>query len=77
VRPGEQLRYLVLGAQREGNRMLAASLKPSASRPPGPKPSRAGEREPLTISELGNLLVCQVDQPQPTGHQNDHRRTAH
>ena len=64
MRPGEQLRYLVLAAQREGNRMLAAGLKPLGLTPAWAEVLTVlDEREPLTIRELGLLLVCEGDHP--------------
>jgi DNA-binding MarR family transcriptional regulator len=64
VRPGEHLRYLVLAAQREGSRMLAAALKPLGLTPAWAEAiSVLDEREPLTIRELGLLLVCEGEHP--------------
>lgn len=64
MRPGEHLRYLVLAAQREGNRMFAAALKPLNLTPAWAEAlSVLDEREPLTIRELGLLLVCEGEQP--------------
>jgi DNA-binding MarR family transcriptional regulator len=56
----EELRYLILAAQREGNRMLAQALKPL-----GVTPSQAEvlsllrSRQPLSLNGLGDLLVCE------------------
>jgi DNA-binding MarR family transcriptional regulator len=56
----EELRYLILAAQREGNRMLAQALKPL-----GVTPSQAEvlsllrTRQPLSLGGLGDLLVCE------------------
>jgi DNA-binding MarR family transcriptional regulator len=64
VRPGEHLRYLVLAAQREGNRMFAAALKPLNLTPAWAEAiSVLDDREPLTIRELGLLLVCEGEHP--------------
>jgi DNA-binding MarR family transcriptional regulator len=64
VRPGEHLRYLVLAAQREGNRMFAAALKPLGLTPAWAEAiSVLDQREPLTIRELGLLLVCEGEHP--------------
>jgi len=64
VRPGEHLRYLVLAAQREGSRMFAAALKPLGLTPAWAEAiSVLDEREPLTIRELGLLLVCEGEHP--------------
>jgi DNA-binding MarR family transcriptional regulator len=60
VRDAEEFRYLVLAVQREGNRILAAALRPL-----GLTPSQAevvsvlDDRGPLTLSGLGELLVCE------------------
>lgn len=60
MRPAEEIRYLILGAQREGNRLLSQALKPL-----GITPSQAEvltllrERQPLTLNGLGDLLVCE------------------
>ena len=56
----EELRYLVLAAQREGNRALTAGLRPL-----GLSPSQAevlhvlAEHKVLTLSGLGALLICE------------------
>ena len=64
MRPGEELRYLVLAAQREGNRILAARLKPLGLTPAWAEAITVlADREPLTIRELGHLLVCEGDHP--------------
>ena len=64
MRPGEHLRYLILAAQREGNRVLAAALKPLGLTPAWAETIRLlDEREPLTIRDLGLLLVCEGDHP--------------
>src|SRR5438093_6904700 len=60
LREAEEFRYLVLAVQREGNRMLAAALRPL-----GLTPSQAevlsvlDERGPLSLTGLGELLVCE------------------
>ncbi|MGK4578559.1 MarR family winged helix-turn-helix transcriptional regulator [Kitasatospora sp. HPMI-4] len=60
MRPAEEFRYLVLAAQREGNRLLGQALKPL-----GVTTSQAEvlrllqDRQPLTLSGLGDLLVCE------------------
>ena len=61
----EELRYLVLAAQRDGNRMLAALLRPVGLTPAQAEVltvlARAGR--PLTVRELGDLLVCEPGSP--------------
>jgi DNA-binding MarR family transcriptional regulator len=59
-----ELRYLVLAAQREGNRALIRELAPL-----GLTPSQfeiilvLDEYGPLTLKELGNLIVCETASP--------------
>ena len=63
--PVEELRYLVLAAQRDGNRMLAAHLRPLGLTPAQAEVvtvlARAGG--PLTVSQVGDLLVCEPGSP--------------
>lgn len=62
--PAEELRYLVLALQREGNRQIAESLRPL-----GLTPSQAevlevlGQFGQLTLIELGERLVCENGSP--------------
>ena len=64
MEPIAELRYLILAAQREGNRLLAEGLQPL-----GLTPSQAEalgvleEWEPLSLIELGTLLVCEQGSP--------------
>jgi DNA-binding MarR family transcriptional regulator len=65
MEPMEELRYLVLAAQREGARALAGALKPH-----GLTPSQAeaiavlrDARRPLTVREIGQRLVCEGGSP--------------
>jgi MarR family transcriptional regulator, organic hydroperoxide resistance regulator len=56
----EELRYLILAAQREGNRMLAQALRPLAVTPSQAEAlSLLRTRQPLSLSGLGDLLVCE------------------
>jgi DNA-binding MarR family transcriptional regulator len=65
VEPVEELRYLVLGAQREGARALAELLRPAGL--------TAAQAEviavvrdadgPLTVREIGERLVCEGGSP--------------
>ena len=61
----EELRYLVLAAQRDGNRLLATLLRPLGLTPAQAEVltvlARAGR--PLTVRELGDLLVCEPGSP--------------
>jgi DNA-binding MarR family transcriptional regulator len=60
VKEVEELRYLILALQREGNRLLAGRLRPL-----GLTPAQAealgllAAREPLSLNGLGELLVCE------------------
>ncbi|RFA13638.1 hypothetical protein B7R22_13380 [Subtercola boreus] len=59
MRTAEQLRYLILAAQREGNRVLQAlltelDLTPAQSEALG----LISDHGPLALSELGDMLVC-------------------
>ena len=63
--PIEELRYLVLGAQREGARALAELLRPT-----GLTPAQAevlavvrDAGRPLTVREIGERLVCEGGSP--------------
>jgi DNA-binding MarR family transcriptional regulator len=65
VDPGSELRYLILGAQREGNRTLTELLKPI-----GVTPSQAevlvvlaDAGEPLSVRDVGERLVCESGSP--------------
>ena len=63
--PIEELRYLVLAAQRDGNRVLAALLRPLGLTPAQAEVLSvlAGAARPLTIREVGELLVCEPGSP--------------
>jgi len=63
--PAEELRYLVLGAQREGARLLAEILRPL-----GLTPAQAevlavlrDTDRPLTVREVGERLICEGGSP--------------
>lgn len=59
--PIEEFRYLVLAIQREGNRLFAAQLRPLGLTPSQAEVLRVlAERAPLSLSELGRLLVCET-----------------
>jgi DNA-binding MarR family transcriptional regulator len=60
VEPVEEVRFLILAAQREGNRRLARELRPLGITPAQAEVLRLlAERQPLTLSGLGELLVCE------------------
>jgi DNA-binding MarR family transcriptional regulator len=61
VKPEEELRYLVLAFQREGNRLLAADLRPLGITPSQAEVLRVlRDHGPLTLNALGGLLVCET-----------------
>jgi DNA-binding MarR family transcriptional regulator len=60
VRQPELLRYLVLAAQREGNRRLTRELREAGLTPSQAEVLRVlGDHAPLTLAGLGELLVCE------------------
>jgi DNA-binding MarR family transcriptional regulator len=63
--PVEELRYLVLAAQRDGNRVLAGLLRPLALTPAQAEVLSvlATAARPLTVREVGDLLVCEPGSP--------------
>jgi MarR family transcriptional regulator, organic hydroperoxide resistance regulator len=65
MEPIEELRYLVLGAQREGGRALAELLRP-AGLTAAQAEVLAVVRDaggPLTVREIGERLVCEGGSP--------------
>jgi DNA-binding MarR family transcriptional regulator len=65
MEPVEELRYLILGAQREGARALAELLRP-AGLTAAQAEVLAVLREagkPLTVREIGERLVCEGGSP--------------
>ncbi len=62
--PAGELRLLVLAAQREGNRLLAEALRPLGLTPSQSEVIRVlHESQPLSLIELGDLLVCETGSP--------------
>jgi len=60
MRDAERLRYLLLAAQREGNRRLLGELRPLGLTPSQAEVLRVlGDHAPLTLTGLGELLVCE------------------
>jgi DNA-binding MarR family transcriptional regulator len=61
----EQLRYLVLAAQRDGNRALAALLRPHDLTPAQAEVLAvlAAAERPLTVRQIGERLVCEPGSP--------------
>lgn len=61
MRVAEELRYLILAIQREGNRLLAELLRPLGVTPSQAEVVRVlGDHAPLTLTALGELLVCET-----------------
>jgi MarR family transcriptional regulator, organic hydroperoxide resistance regulator len=59
VRTAEQLRYLILATQREGNRQLSAMLSEIGVTPAQSEALRIiADHGPLALGELGGMLVC-------------------
>lgn len=64
TRVAEELRFLVLAAQREGQRLLADALRPLGVTPTQSEALSVLEaREPLTLGELGGLLIAETGSP--------------
>jgi len=63
--PIEELRYRVLAIQRDGNRDLAAALRPLGVTPAqGEVLGVLAQADgPLTVRQLGQLLVCEPGSP--------------
>jgi len=64
MRPEEELRFLVLAAQREGSRTLAAALSPLGLTPAQAEVVRClADYGPMSLRELGSMLVCESGSP--------------
>lgn len=64
MRPVERFRYLVLAAQREGNRLLAELLRPLGLSPSQAEVLRVLADTPgLSLQQLGRRLVCEAGSP--------------
>ena len=64
MRPEEELRFLILAAQREGSRMLLAQLAPLGLTPSQAEVIRCLEDHgPMSLKALGGLLVCEGGSP--------------
>jgi DNA-binding MarR family transcriptional regulator len=64
MRAEEELRFLILGAQREGSRVLSAQLAPLALTPSQAEVIRClADHGPMSLRELGGLLVCESGSP--------------
>lgn len=61
MRVAEELRYAILALQREGNRALAAGLKPLGLTPAQAEVLRVlADHAPLTLAGVGELLLCET-----------------
>jgi DNA-binding MarR family transcriptional regulator len=59
-----ELRYLLLAAQREGARQMTGHLKPLSLTPAQAEILLVlAERAPLTLAEVGRLIVCESGSP--------------
>ncbi len=64
MQAAEEFRYLVLAAQREGNRILTEALCPLGLTPSQAEVLRVlQEHQPLSLIALGDLLVCESGSP--------------
>jgi DNA-binding MarR family transcriptional regulator len=64
VQLAEEIRYLLLAVQREGNRMLSEALRPLDLTPAQAEVLRVlQDHQPLSLVELGELLVCEQGSP--------------
>jgi DNA-binding MarR family transcriptional regulator len=64
VQPVEELRYLVLAVQREGNRLLTEALRPLDLTPAQAEVLRVlQDHQPLSLIALGHLLICETGSP--------------
>ncbi len=64
MEPIEELRYLMLAVQREGSRTLTEALRPLELTPAQAEVLRVlQEFQPLSLIELGDLLVCESGSP--------------
>lgn len=62
--PVEELRFLILAAQREGNRLFADALRPLHLTPSQAEVLRVlQDHAPLSLIALGDLLVCETGSP--------------
>jgi MarR family transcriptional regulator, organic hydroperoxide resistance regulator len=60
MRPEEEIGLLILAAQREGNRLIATTLRPLGVTPAQAEVLQVlADWQPLTLTRLGELLVCE------------------
>jgi DNA-binding MarR family transcriptional regulator len=64
MQPVEELRYLMLAVQREGNRTLTEALRPLNLTPSQAEVLRVlQDFQPLSLIALGDLLICESGSP--------------
>lgn len=64
MNPIEELRYLILAAQREGDRLLSAALEPIGLTTSQAEVLRVlYDYAPLSLLELGERLICETGSP--------------
>jgi DNA-binding MarR family transcriptional regulator len=64
VHPAEEIRYLLLATQREGNRYFTDALRPLGLTPSQAEVLRVlQEYQPISLRDLGQLLVCEYGSP--------------
>ena len=64
MRPEEELRFLILGAQREGSRVMSARLAPIGLTPAQAEVIRClADTGPISLRALGERLVCESGSP--------------
>ncbi|GIP40563.1 hypothetical protein J31TS4_38430 [Paenibacillus sp. J31TS4] len=60
----ERFRYLILAAQRLGQRQMNASMKAIGLTPAQSEVIRVlGQHQPITLKDLGELLICESGSP--------------
>ncbi|MDZ4770664.1 MAG: winged helix DNA-binding protein [Chloroflexota bacterium] len=61
---GQELRYLVLALQREGNRQLMETLRPLKLTPAQAEVMQVlAQYQPMTLLQVGERLVCETGSP--------------
>lgn len=64
MRQAERLRYAILAAQREGNRILTEGLRPLGLTPSQAEVLRVlQDHEPLLLKDVGAHLICENGSP--------------
>lgn len=64
MKQSEEFRFLILAAQREGSRLFAELMRPLGLTPSQSEVLRVlHDHEPLSMAELGELLVCETGSP--------------